>query len=91
MQTGKNLTLINNITMKKIKLKNPLPTKEELMNDIRKTYSYEELVELVACYALESEDKPISEVKKIAISQEAFEQHFRIIGADGRGRKKKAE
>lgn len=77
--------------MKKIKLNNPLPTKEELMNDIRKTYSYEELVELVACYALESDAKQVSEVKKIAISQETFAQHFRIIGTDGRGRKKKAE
>lgn len=27
------------------------------------------------------------EITKIPISQEAFEQHFRIIGTDGRGRR----
>lgn len=34
----------------------------------------------------EVRQQPI-EITKIPISQEQFEQHFRIIGADGRGRK----
>lgn len=32
-----------------------------------------------------------SPVEKIAISKETFEQHFRFIGEDGRGRKKKED
>lgn len=79
--------------MKAIKVKNPLPTEEELQQEIRETYSYEDLVKLTAFYALEYEKRNLDAVtqKKISISQEAFEAHFRIIGSDGRGRKKKEQ
>ena len=79
--------------MKTIKFKNPLPTEEELRQEIRETYSYEDLVKLTAFYALEYEKHNMeSETpKKIAITQEAFDTHFRIIGSDGRGRRKKEQ
>ena len=79
--------------IKKIRFKNQLPTEEELQQEIRETYSYEDLVHLTAFYALECEKHNMESEsqKKIAITQEAFDAHFRIIGADGRGRRKKKE